>query len=227
MLFLSGLAYWNQNRLDLMRQLHVQMQASEPTYEWLSGPVVRVMMKGLLEIADQDYLSAEKTLRQASDLQLEVPVSAAYGSARLLLAYLYHCWGQPEVALKELAPVLAHHQQQETPGLLLMAGQAIIPLFQLAVANNIHAEFASQLVTMLALEKTPKSLFVPETGATLTPREVEVLRLLAVGASNRAIAAELVISISTVKTHVSRILGKLNVQSRARAAAAARDLHLV
>ena len=51
--------------------------------------------------------------------------------------------------------------------------------------------------------------------------------LLATGASNRAIAAELVVSVPTVKTHVSRILGKLNVQSRARAAAVARDLHLV
>ena len=80
---------------------------------------------------------------------------------------------------------------------------------------------------MLTQEKTPKSLFVPQTGATLTPREVEVLRLLVTGASNRAIAAELVVSIPTAKTHVSRILGKLNVQSRARAAAVARDLHLV
>jgi LuxR family maltose regulon positive regulatory protein len=227
MLYLCGLAYWNQNRLDLMRPLYIQMQASEPKYEWPAGPVVRAMMKGLLEIADQDYPSAEQTLRQASDLQSEVPVSMNFGSAPLLLAYLYHCWGQPEEALKALAPVLAHHQRRETPGLLLVAGQVLIPLFQLAVTHNIHAEFASQLVTMLSQEKTVKSLFVPETGATLTPREVEVLRLLATGASNRAIAAELVVSIPTVKTHVSRILGKLNVKSRARAAVAARDLHLV
>ena len=227
MLYLSGLAYWNQNRLDLMRQLYIQMQAAEQEYEWAAGPVVRVMMKGLLEIADQDYPSAEQTLRQASDLQLEVPVSINFGSARLLLAYLYHCWGQPEVALKELAPVLAHHQQRETPGLLLMAGQTLIPLFQLAVSHNVHAEFASRLVPMLAQQQSPKSLFVPETGATLTPREVEVLRLLATGASNRAIATELVVSVPTVKTHVSRILSKLNVQSRSRAATAARDLHLV
>ena len=185
------------------------------------------MMKGLLEIVDQNYPTAEQTLRQASDLQSKVLVSTNFGSSRLLLAYLYHCWGRPEAALQALAPVLTGHQQRGTPGLLLMAGTALIPLFQLAVAHNVQTEFASQLVTMLTPANSPKSLFIPETGATLTPRELEVLRLLATGASNRAIAAELVVSIPTVKTHVSRILGKLNVKSRARAAATARDLRLV
>lgn len=227
MLYIFGLAYWNQNRLDLVRQLYSQMQATELEYEWPAGPVVRTMMKGLLEIADRDYVSAEQTLRQASQLQSEVLVSTNFGSARLLLAYLYHCWDQPDSALKELAPVLAYHHQRGTPGLLLMAGSALIPLFQLAITHNVHAELASQLVTMLAQENDPKPPFISETGATLTPREVEVLRLLATGASNRAIATELVVSIPTVKTHVSRILGKLNVKSRARAAAAARDFHLV
>jgi len=60
---------------------------------------------------------------------------------------------------------------------------------------------------MLTQEPTPKSLFLPETGATLTSREIEILRLLATGASNRAIATELVVTVPTVKTHVSRILG--------------------
>ena len=227
MLYLSGLAYWNQNRVDLMRQLYNQMQGIKQAYEWPAGPVVRVMMKGLLEIADKDYPAAEQTLHQASKLQSEVLVSTNFGNARLLLAYLYYCWDQPEIALKELAPVLAYHQKHETPGLLLLAGSVLIPLFQLAITSNIYAEFAGQLVTMLKQEKTPKPLFLPETGETLTPREVEVLQLLATGASNRAIASELDISIPTVKTHVSRILGKLNVQSRARVAAAARDLHLL
>ncbi|MEM7534800.1 MAG: AAA family ATPase, partial [Chloroflexota bacterium] len=48
MLYLCGLAYWHQNRLDLMRQLYTQMQATELAYEWPAGPVVRAMMNGLL-----------------------------------------------------------------------------------------------------------------------------------------------------------------------------------
>jgi DNA-binding CsgD family transcriptional regulator/Tfp pilus assembly protein PilF len=57
----------------------------------------------------------------------------------------------------------------------------------------------------------------------LTPREREVLALLARGASNRAIAETLVISEKTVEVHVSNILGKLGATSRTHAAALARD----
>jgi len=52
----------------------------------------------------------------------------------------------------------------------------------------------------------------------LTDRELEVLALLGRGLSNQEIADELVVSIKTVKTHVSNILGKLEVDSRTQAA---------
>jgi DNA-binding NarL/FixJ family response regulator len=55
----------------------------------------------------------------------------------------------------------------------------------------------------------------------LTPREDEILRLLASGMSNPAIAAELFISVRTVENHVAHILAKLGVSTRTAAAAAA------
>jgi ATP/maltotriose-dependent transcriptional regulator MalT len=58
----------------------------------------------------------------------------------------------------------------------------------------------------------------------LTPREIEVLALLADGMTNREIAAELFISAKTASVHVSRILAKLSVPTRAAAAAAAERL---
>jgi ATP/maltotriose-dependent transcriptional regulator MalT len=61
----------------------------------------------------------------------------------------------------------------------------------------------------------------------LTPRELEVLRLVAKGRSNRDIAAELFISAKTVSVHVSNILGKLGVASRTEATAAAHRLSLL
>jgi DNA-binding NarL/FixJ family response regulator len=61
----------------------------------------------------------------------------------------------------------------------------------------------------------------------LSPRELEVLRLLATGATNRAIADQLVLSERTVDRHVSNIFGKLGVSSRAAATAYAFDRQLV
>ncbi len=61
----------------------------------------------------------------------------------------------------------------------------------------------------------------------LTPREREVLALMAFGQSNRAIAAQLVIALGTAKTHVSRIMGKLNAENRTQAVARARELGLI
>ncbi len=52
----------------------------------------------------------------------------------------------------------------------------------------------------------------------LTPREIEVLQLVAKGAANKEIAAELSITERTARTHVSNILGKLNLASRTQAA---------
>jgi DNA-binding NarL/FixJ family response regulator len=61
----------------------------------------------------------------------------------------------------------------------------------------------------------------------LSAREREVLILLVAGASNKAIAARLTLSENTVKTHLSRIFAKLDVQSRAEAVAAALTRGLV
>jgi LuxR family maltose regulon positive regulatory protein len=62
---------------------------------------------------------------------------------------------------------------------------------------------------------------------TLTPREAEILTLLAAGLTNREIAQRLILSARTVETHVARVTGKLGVNSRARAVARAVALGLV
>lgn len=67
----------------------------------------------------------------------------------------------------------------------------------------------------------------PQRAAGLTERELDVVRLLAAGRSNRQVAAELFISPKTVSVHVSNILTKLEVASRGEAAAAAYRLGLV
>jgi len=61
----------------------------------------------------------------------------------------------------------------------------------------------------------------------LSPRELEILGLLAGGSSNKEIGAQLFIAEGTVKNHVTNILGKLGVRDRTQAALKARDLNLI
>jgi DNA-binding NarL/FixJ family response regulator len=67
----------------------------------------------------------------------------------------------------------------------------------------------------------------PHTAADLSAREVEVLRLIAKGASNREIAEYLVITEGTVKNHISNILNRLGLRDRTQAAMYARDHKLL
>lgn len=77
------------------------------------------------------------------------------------------------------------------------------------------------------LREVPETESPPELLENLTPRESEVLQLLAQGLANKAIAQRLGISDHTVKFHVNAILGKLGVQSRGEAMLQAVRLGLV
>jgi LuxR family maltose regulon positive regulatory protein len=67
----------------------------------------------------------------------------------------------------------------------------------------------------------------PETQNPLTTREMEILALMAGGASNQDIAGRLVVTVGTVKGHVNHILDKLEAHNRTEAVARARKLGLL
>lgn len=96
------------------------------------------------------------------------------------------------------------------------AGDAVLSP---AVTRRLLDQVARRLPA--AVSRAPAGL------ATLTEREREVLRLLAAGLSNAEIAAALVVSDATVKTHVSNLLGKLGLRDRVQAVIYAYETGLI
>jgi DNA-binding NarL/FixJ family response regulator len=92
----------------------------------------------------------------------------------------------------------------------------------------IKAAAAGQVqLSPKAAERLMQEVKAPENPEKLTEREIEVLRMIAEGKSNKEIAANLYIGETTVKTHVSNILMKLGVPSRTQAALYAVRIGLV
>ncbi|MCW2632883.1 MAG: two component transcriptional regulator, LuxR family [Pseudonocardia sp.] len=122
------------------------------------------------------------------------------------------------------------HPELKVVVLTSFAGQdSVLPAVRAGVAGYLLKDVGpSELAEALRAVHTGGSPLHPQVAATvmqsviaedpLTPREREVLRLIARGLSNRLIARELVLAEKTVKAHVSAILGKLGLADRTQAA---------
>jgi LuxR family transcriptional regulator, maltose regulon positive regulatory protein len=126
-----------------------------------------------------------------------------------------------------LALLTSHSRQQE------LAPSTAASISKLLAAFEYEKQDASPSVVTAttqepALSSARQASAVSSVpGVSLTRREQEVLRLLAAGASNQDIAQTLVISLDTVKKHVSNLLGKLGASSRTQAIIQARALSLL
>lgn len=94
------------------------------------------------------------------------------------------------------------------------------PFIQPKVASKLLMEFGRKGRSTLSTSTSPAY-------EELSTREVEVLKLLAAGASNREIADKLVLAEGTVKNHVSNILSKLHAENRTQAANLARERKII
>lgn len=130
-------------------------------------------------------------------------------------------------AMERLSRALSLAEPEGYIRLFVDEGEPIVALLLREYARGIAPDYVATLlsaagVPALAAPAPARSLLEP-----LTERELEILRLLVAGLSNAAMARELVVTVGTVKSHISHIYGKLGVQSRSQAIARAHSLHLL
>ena len=106
-------------------------------------------------------------------------------------------------------------------------GEPMARLLHLARSRRIETEYVTELLSAIegnagATKPPPRPLAEP-----LTTRETEVLQLIEAGCSNQEISEKLVISIATVKRHISNIYNKLDAGSRTQAIAIGKEMKLL
>ena len=107
------------------------------------------------------------------------------------------------------------------------AGISLIPLLQDAAQQGITPEYVGRILTPMGMKVKIATTKSPALVEPLSEREIEVLRLVTAGLSNREIAGRLFISPGTAKTHVHNLCGKLGARNRTEAATRAKELDLL
>jgi LuxR family maltose regulon positive regulatory protein len=126
-----------------------------------------------------------------------------------------------------LAEALAMAQPEGFIRIFADAGEPLMPLLQEATLRGVMPEYVGKIMAAIKGRPRPMTPGPSPLVEPLSEREIEVLRLVAAGLSNREIAKKLVISPGTAKTHIHNVCSKLGVRNRTEAAMHAKELGLV
>jgi LuxR family maltose regulon positive regulatory protein len=135
--------------------------------------------------------------------------------------------GDLDQALSTLERALILAEPEGYVRTFLDAGEPMAGLLSQILSGDVAPGYVARLLGAFGQEAELPPPAMASLVEPLTEREVEVLRLLVAGLSNAEIAEELVIAVSTVKSHVNHIYGKLGVESRTQAVAKAQELLLL
>jgi LuxR family maltose regulon positive regulatory protein len=174
-----------------------------------------------LSLLDRLLNAAKETKRMGSMLEILITQALAYQAL-----------GSASQALAPLERALTLAEPEGYLRVFLDEGAGMMQLLREAAARKIMPEYIGNLLAAFAggqhtrvvtsPSPTPKSLIEP-----LSQRELEVLRLFKTELSGPEIARELVVALSTVRTHTKSIYSKLNVNSRRAAVRRAIELSLI
>jgi LuxR family maltose regulon positive regulatory protein len=174
-----------------------------------------------LALAQSDRATAATILVDRYEMAAQDGIRYAQIEIRVLQALAA---GDEEQALAYLSEALTMAQAEGYVRIFVDQGSALIPLLHTAAQRGVAPGYVARIVSAMPGASLPVAQPLIEP---LSERELEVLRLVASGKSNREIAGELVLATGTVKKHLSNIFGKLNVQNRTESVARARELHLL
>jgi len=199
----------------------------EGARNWQREPEYSAFVRLLLAQGENDVALTllNQLIRQAESVGLLGRVIELL----VLQALVFHAKDAIPQALAALERSLSLAQEEGYMRVFLDEGTPMAELLRLAGSHGIAPKYVTKLLsefdTLLVLEAAiPTNQPIVEP---LSERELEILRLVAEGKSNRQIAEALFIATGTVKKHLNTIFGKLGAQSRTHCVARAREVNLL
>jgi LuxR family maltose regulon positive regulatory protein len=206
----SGCAYPRERELLTLARVRIAQGQADA-----KGPLLR----NVLRLLDRLLKDAESQARLESVVEILI-----------LQALTLAAQGDRKQSIKTLGRTLTQAAPEGYIRLFIDEGAPMLVLLRQAREYGIAPDYVETLLAAFGEPVTAPRQRAPSPEAgiePLTEREHEVLRLLATGASNGEIARRLVVSVGTVKRHVSNLCGKLGAQSRTHAVVRARALNLL
>jgi LuxR family transcriptional regulator, maltose regulon positive regulatory protein len=214
---------WLQGRRHRIAATAARLLPGQPR-----GPaeaIVSAIASAMSARVDGRFAEAEAMLRDAEDFQRESPFWLCAGLPGLERASSLLELGRAVAAIDAAGPTLGVAAELG-PGILLSEVAAHRRVLEACAEAGRYPDGIRAVFAVVESE-APASRALPGTADRVSARELEVLRLVADGRSNRQVAEALFISEVTVKSHLTRVHRKLGARSRTHAVAIARELRLL
>jgi LuxR family maltose regulon positive regulatory protein len=222
---------WDRNRSDL-QAVEKWVTANTVLERLTSWPVRRIggyycdtplLLATRVLIEHEQFEQAAEILKEILPHTVETQRLLSELEARILLSILEARRGRLEDAVTSMRHALDRASAPRYVQPFVDEGPAVQPILERAAAFAADRDFATRVLS--AFEGAP-AVVRPSTPEGLSERELEVLQLIASGATNQEAGRKLFIASSTVKKHLENIYAKLGVGGRVEAIARARELKL-
>jgi LuxR family transcriptional regulator, maltose regulon positive regulatory protein len=210
---LDSAAEWGKRLSEYSRHLGLEFQHVAPR----------------LLISQGDLTTAAEQLKTLYETTVR---TGALGLGICVRVYQALCAATPAEALFFISDALTKGESTGHIRTFVDEGRPLTPLLRRALSQGIASKYTAMLLGLIQAEERQQRTVDGEAPSSqnsgpLSERELEVLRLLETGLSNPQIAARIVVSLSTTKTHVHNIMQKLDARTRTEAIARARQLKLI